>query len=81
MMTVIATSRVAFGLTVSETKTEIMCLQTKEGGEVSLTVTAAGQVHQQTVEFVYLGGAIGAEKDDAATPRAWACFVRQDGNI
>ena len=58
MMTVIVTSCTAFGLTA---KTEIMCLQTKGGGHVPLTVTAAGQVYKQTVQFVYLGGAISAD--------------------
>ena len=33
MMTVIVTACSAFGLTVSEAKTETMCLQTKDGGE------------------------------------------------
>ena len=56
MMTVIMAACAAFGLTVSEAKTEIMCLQTKGGGHVPFTVTAAGQVYKQTVEFVYLGG-------------------------
>ena len=61
MMTVIVTACAAFGPTVSEVKTEIMCLQTKGGGHVPLTVTAAGQVYKQTVQFVYLGGAISAD--------------------
>ena len=61
MMTVIVTASAAFGLTVSEAKTEVMCLQTKGGGHVPFTVTAAGQVHKQTVEFVYLGGVISAD--------------------
>ena len=47
MMTVIVTACAAFGLTVSEAKTEIMCLQTKGGGHVPFTVTAAGQVYKQ----------------------------------
>ena len=49
---------VAFGLTVSETKTEIMCLRTKWMPESTATfsVEAAGQVYNQTNEFVYLGG-------------------------
>ena len=42
MMTVIVTACAAFGLTVSEAKTEIMCLQTKGGGHVPFTFTAAG---------------------------------------
>ena len=47
-----------FGLTVSEAKTEIMCLRTKGMPESTATfsVEAAGQVHNQTNEFVYLGG-------------------------
>ena len=48
-MTVIVTACAAFGLKVSEAKTEIMYLQTKGGEYVPLTVTAAGQVHKQTV--------------------------------
>ena len=52
MMTVIVTACSAFGFTVSEAKTEIMWLQTKGGGKVSLTINAAGQVYKQTIEFV-----------------------------
>ena len=47
MTTVIVTACAAFGLTVSEAKTEIMRLQTKGGGRVPFTVTAAGQVYKQ----------------------------------
>ena len=47
-MTVIVTACAAFGLTVSEAKTEIMCLQTKGGGHVPFTVTAAGQVYKRS---------------------------------
>ena len=57
-MTVIATAVCrAFELTVSEAKTEIMCLQTKRessGGGVPFTFDSAGEVYKQTVEFVYL---------------------------
>ena len=81
MMTVIVTACSAFGLTVSEAKTEIMCLQTKDGGNVSFTVAAAGQVYKQTIEFVYLGGAISADRALSVEitrrlQRAWACFRR-----
>ena len=48
MMTVIVTACATFGLTVSEAKTDIMCLQTKGGGHLPFTVTAAGQVGVQT---------------------------------
>ena len=47
-------------LTVSEVKTEIMCLRTKGMPESTaiFSVEAAGQVYNQTNEFVYLGGNI-----------------------
>ena len=63
MMTVIVTACSSFGLTVSKAKTEIMCLQMKGGGKVSFTINAAGQVYKQRIEFVYLGGAITADRD------------------
>ena len=79
MMTVVVTACSAFGHTVSEAKTEIICLQTNSGGKVSFTINAAGQVHEQTIEFVYLGGAITADRDlsieiTRRLQRAWACF-------
>ena len=48
----------AFVLTVSEAKTEIMCLRTKGMPESTaiFSAEAAGQVYNQTNEFVYLGG-------------------------
>ena len=63
MMTVIVTACSSFGLTVSGAKTEIMCLQTKGGGKVSFTINAAGHLYKQTIEFVYLGGAITADRN------------------
>ena len=47
-----------FGLTVSETKTEIMYSRTKGMPESTATfsVEAAGQVYNQTNEFVYREG-------------------------
>ena len=44
MMTVIETARSVFGITVSEAKTEIMCLQKKGGEKVSVAINTAGQV-------------------------------------
>ena len=81
MMTVIITACSSFGLTVSEAKTEIMCLETKGGEKVSCTINAAGQVYKQTIQFVHLGGATTADKDlSIEIPRrlqmAWACFQR-----
>ena len=54
-----------FGLTVSEAKTKIMCLRAKETPESTATfsVEAAGQVYNQTNEFVYLGGNVNHNAD------------------
>ena len=81
MITVIVTACSSFGLTVSQAKTEIICREIKGGGRVPFTINAAGQVHKQTIEFVYLGGAITADKDlsikiTRRLQRAWACFQR-----
>ena len=56
-MGVIVVVCAAFGLTVSEAKTEIMCLRSKGMREPTATfsVEAADQVHNQTNELVYLG--------------------------
>ena len=81
IMTVIVTACLSFGLTVSEAKTEIMCLQTKGGGKVLFTINAAGQVYKPSIEFVYLSGAITADRDlsieiTRRLQRAWARFQR-----
>ena len=57
MMGVIVVACATFGLTVSEAKT-IMCLRTKGMPESTaiFSIEAAGQVYNQTNEFVYLGG-------------------------
>ena len=56
-MGVIVVVCAVFGLTVSEVKTEIMCLRAKGMPESTATfsVEAAGQVYNQTNELVYLG--------------------------
>ena len=71
----------AFGLTVSETKTEIMCLRAKGIPEstATFTVEAAGQVYNQTNEFVYLGGNVNQNADvaievDRRARNAWYSF-------
>ena len=58
MMGVIVVVCAAFGLTVSEAKTEIVCLRAKGMPESTATFSldAAGQVYNQTNEFVYLEG-------------------------
>ena len=58
MMGVIVVVCAAFDLTVSQARTQIMCLRAKGMPESTATfsVEAAGQVYNQTNEFVYLGG-------------------------
>ena len=58
MMGVIVVVCAAFGLTVSEAKTEIICSRAKGMPESTATfsVEAAGQVYNQTNEFLCLGG-------------------------
>ena len=58
VMGVIMVVCAASGLTISEAKTEIMCLRTKGRPESTATfsVKAAGQVYGQTNELEYLGG-------------------------
>ena len=70
----------AFDVTVWEAKTEIMCLRTKGMPEsIVLSVEAAGQVYNQTNEFVYLGGNVNNRADlsievDRRIRNAWCSF-------
>ena len=65
MMGVIVVVCAAFGLTISEANTEIMCLRAKVMPESTATfsVEVAGQVYNQTNEFVYLGGDVNHNAD------------------
>ena len=81
MMKVIVVVCAVFGLTVSEAKTEIMCLRAKGIPESTATfsVEAAGQVYNQTNEFVYLGRNVYHNADlsievDRRIRNAWCCF-------
>ena len=83
MMGVIVVVCAAFSLTVSEAKTEIMCLRAKGMPESTATfsVEAAGQVYNQTNEFVYLGGNVNHNADvsievDRRIRNAW-CSCRK----
>ena len=80
-MEVIVVACTAFGLTVSEAKTEIMCLRAKGMPESTATfgVEAAGQVYNQTNEFAYLGGNVNHNADlsievDRRIRNAWCSF-------
>ena len=81
IMGVIVVVCVAFGLIVSEAKTEIMCLRAKGMPESTaiFSVEAAGQVYNQTNEFVYLGGNVNHNADlfievDWRIRNAWCSF-------
>ena len=81
MMGVIVVVCAAFGLTVSEAKTEIMCLRAKGMPESTATssVEVASQVYNQTNEFVYLGGNVNHNADlsievDRRVRSAWYSF-------
>ena len=65
MMEMIVAVCAAFGLTVSEARTEIMFLLAKGMPEsiATFSVEAAGQVYNQTNEFVYLGGNVNPNAD------------------
>ena len=80
-MGVIVVVSAAFGLTVSEAKTEVMCLCSTGIPESTATfrVEAAGQVYNQTNEFVYLGGNVNHNIDlsievDRRIRNAWCSF-------
>ena len=71
----------AFGLTLSEAKTEIMCLRAKgmPDSTAIFSVEAAGQVFNQTNEFIYVGGNVNHNVDlfievDQRIRNAWCSF-------
>ena len=81
MIGVIVIVCAASGLTISEAKTEIMCLRAKGMPESTATfsVRAAGQVYNQTNEFVYLGGNVNDITDlsievDRRVRNAWCSY-------
>ena len=80
-MGVIVVVCAAIGLTVSEANTEITCLRPKGMPESTaiFNVKAAGQVYNQTNEFVYLGGNVSRNADlsievDRRIHNAWCSF-------
>ena len=81
MMGGIVVACAVFGLTVSEAKTEIMCLRAKGMPESTaiFSIEAAGQVYNQRNEFVYLGGNVNHNADvsidvDRRIRNAWCSF-------
>ena len=81
MMRVIVVVCAAFGVTVSEAKTEIMYLRAKGMSEytATLSVETAGQVYSQTNEVAYLEGNVDHNADlsieiDQRIRNAWCSF-------
>ena len=81
MIGVIVVVCAAFGLIVSEAKTEITCLRAKGMSESTATfsVDAAGQVYNQTNEFIYFGGNVNDNAHlsievDRRIRNAWCSF-------
>ena len=75
-MGVILAVRAVFGLTVSEAKTEIICLRAKgmSASTAIFGVEAPGQVYNQTNQFVYLGGNFTSIEVDRRIRNAWCSF-------
>ena len=88
MMTIIVEVFVAFGLTVSEKKTETLLKrapdkQPNKGGSPPppLVIEAAGQKYAQTAQFRYLGGLVNEDGEltqeiNHRSRTAWACIGR-----
>ena len=88
MMTLIMESFGAFGLTVSEKKTEYLLMrapekQPKKGGSPPppLVIEATGQNCSQTAQFRYLGGLVNEDGEltqeiNHRSRAAWACIGR-----
>ena len=73
----------AFDLAVSEVETGTMCLRPKGMPEstATMSVEAAGQVYNQTNEFVHLGGNVNHNTDlsievDRRVRNAWCSFEK-----
>ena len=76
MMDAIVTVCAAFGLTVLDAKTEIMCLRTRGMSNVTaiFSVEAAGQLYKQTRDFVYLHHVDLSMEIDRRIRNAWCSF-------
>ena len=48
----------AFGLTISESKTETMCMPIPRAPATKIVFNATGQQYRQTTSFTYLGGTV-----------------------
>ena len=58
MMTVFVEVFGTFGLTISESKTETMCMPIPHAPAMKIVFNATGQQYRQTTSFTYLGGTV-----------------------
>ena len=79
MLDVIVVACATFGLTLSEAKTEIVCLRTKRMPESTAIFSVEVGQYNQTNEFVYLGGNVNHNADlsievNRRIGNAWCSF-------
>ena len=70
-----------FGLTVSESKTEAMCIPITRAPATKIVLNATGQQYRQTTSFTYLGGTVTempnlSDKIDRRIHAGWMSFKR-----
>ena len=58
MMVVLVEAFGTFGLTISESKTETMCIPIPRALSTNVVFNATGQQYRQTTSFIYLGGTV-----------------------
>ena len=70
-----------FGLTISETKTETMCIPIPRAPATKIVLNATGQQYRQTTSFTYLGSTVTetpnlSDKIDRRIRAGWVGFKR-----
>ena len=74
----------AFGLTISESKTETMCMRIPRAPATKIVFNATGQQYRQTTSFTYLGGTVTetpnlSDEIDRRIHAGWMGFKRYKG--
>ena len=70
-----------FGLTISESKTETMCMPIPPAPATKIVFNATGQQYRQTTSFAYLGGTVTetpelSDEIERRTRAGWMSFKR-----
>ena len=71
-----------FGLTISESKTEIICMPIPRAPATKIVFNATGQQYRQTTSFTYLGSTVTevpnlSDEIDRRIRAGWISFKRQ----